>query len=223
MGTIAAQTLINRAAHLLEDTGNTTWTRSELLGWLNEAQGQVVTFAPSANPVRQNLSLVAGTYQALPARTSILMDIPRNVNGPAVRMVSRELLDNGPFDWHTAKPSATVRNYVYDSREPEAFYVYPPNTGAGQVVVLTAAIPLVITSETASIEVHDNYEAALLNYMMFRAYSKDTDYVASDTTKAAAYYTAFKDALSGDKVAGPEASASSAMSPANPSSEGTLR
>ena len=59
--------------------------------------------------------------------------------------------------------------------------------------------------------------------MMFRAYSKDTDYVASDTTKSAAYYTAFKDAVTADKTAGPDASASSAMGPANPSSEGTLR
>lgn len=222
MGTVVAQTLINRAAFVLEDTSNRAWSRAELLSWLNEAQGQVVTFAPQANPVRQNLSLVAGTYQTLPERTSQLLDIPRNVNGPAVRMTTRELLDGGPFDWHTAKPSAIVRNYVYDSREPEAFYVYPPNTGGGQLVVVISANPQPITNESSAIEVHDNYEAAILNYMLYRAYSKDTDHTL-DTAKASSFYSAFRDALAGDKEGGIAAGATTALGPMNSDSDGSLR
>lgn len=222
MGTISAQTIINRAAYLLEDTSNTTWTRAELLSWLNEAQNQVVTFVPQANPVRENLTLVAGTLQSLPPRASLLLDIPRNVNGPAVRMVSRELLDGGPFDWHTAKSEALAKNYVYDSRESAVFYVFPPNTGAGQLVVVYAAIPAAITNETSAIEVLDNYAAALLNYVLYRAYSHDTDYTANEQ-KAAAFYSAFKDALAGKSTLDTAAGASSALAPASATSEGSLR
>lgn len=221
MGTITATTLINRAAYLLEDTGNVTWTRAELLDWLNEAQSQVVTYSPTANTVRQNLSLVAGTLQTLPTGSIVLMDIPRNVEGPSVRLISRELLDAAPYDWHTSKASATVKNYVYNSDEGGVFYVFPPNTGAGNLVVVYSKVPSVITNEAQAIELEDTYQAALLNYMMFRAYSKDTDY--ADGSKATGYFSAFKDVLAGKAAGDTGASANTALGPANPSVEGSLK
>lgn len=223
MGTVTAATLINRAAYLLEDTGNVTWTRAELLSWLNEAQSQVVAFAPTSNVVRQNVSLVAGTLQSLPADTSVLLDITRNVEGPAVRMVSRELLDAGPYDWYTATPSATVKNFVYDVDDNQKFSVFPPNTGAGSLVVAYAKIPSVITNESQTIEIKDDYQAALLNYMMFRAYSKDTDYVGADPNKAAGYYGGFKDALGGKAAAAAMVNIAQSLGPANPASQGSLK
>lgn len=222
MGTVTAQTIINRAATVLEDTSNVTWTRAELLGWLNEAQSQVVAFKPSANTVRQNLSLAAGTLQSLPASATVLMDIPRNVGGPAVRPVSRELLDAGPYDWHTAKAAAVVKNYVYNDDEGSVFYVFPPNTGSGNVVVVFAAVPSQITSEAQAIEIEDGYQAALLNYVLYRAYSKDTDYVET-AQKAAAYYGAFKDALQGKSVGDGEASANQALGTASADNPGSLK
>lgn len=222
MGTVTATTIINRAAFLLEDTSNTTWTRAELLSWVNEGQSQVVAFKPTANIVRQNLSLVAGTQQTLPADSTLLIDIPRNVEGPAIRLVSRELLDAGPYDWHTARTSAVVKNFVYDADDSGSFYVFPPNNGAGNVVVRYAKLPAVLTNEAQAIELEDGYQAALLNYVMYRAYSKDTDYVA-DATKAAGFYNAFKEALGGKSAGDAEANVNSALGPADPSNQGSLK
>lgn len=222
MGTVTAQALINSAAFVLEDTGNATWSRAELLGWLNEGQAQTVAYAPGANVDRTNVALVPGTLQTLPDDTMVLMDIPRNVNGPAVRMVLRELLDAGPYDWHTAAPSATVKNYVYDPNDQYSFYVFPPNTGAGQVVAVYARVPARLTSEAQAIELDDSYAAAILNYMLFRAYSKDTDYV-EDSGKAAAYFTAFKDSIANRGSTQAILTASNAVAPATPAVPGTLK
>jgi hypothetical protein len=221
MGTVTATTLINRAAYLLEDTGNVTWTRAELLDWLNEAQSQVVAYSPTANAVRQNLSLTAGTLQTLPAGTIVLMDVPRNVDGPSIRLISRELLDAAPYDWHTSKANAVVKNYVYSSDEGGVFYVFPPNTGAGNVVVVFCKVPSAITNEVQAIELDDTDQAALLNYMMFRAYSKDTDY--ADGARATGYFGVFKDVLAGKATGDVGASANTALGPANPSVEGSLK
>lgn len=222
MGTVTAQTIINRAATILEDTSNVTWTRAELLGWLNEAQSQVVAFNPSANTVRQNQALAAGTLQVLPDGASVLIDIPRNVNGPAVRLVSRELLDAGPYDWHTAKANAIVKNYVYNDDDEGSFYVFPPNTGTGNVVMVFSKEPAPITSESQAIEVQDGYQAALLNYVLYRAYSKDTDYVETGQ-KAAAYYGAFKDAVASKSGGDDDVNANQALGPANVDKQGSLR
>lgn len=222
MGTVTAQALINSAAFVLEDTGNATWSRAELLGWLNEGQAQTVVYAPGANTVRANVPLAAGTHQTLPSDAMVLMDVPRNVNGPAVRMVSRELLDAGPYDWHTAPATTTVKNYVYDPSDQYTFYVFPPNNGSGQVVAVYARIPARLTNETQSIELDDSYEAAVLNYMLFRAYSKDTDYT-EDAGKAAAHFAAFKDAIANRGSTQAILTASNAVAPATPAVPGTLK
>lgn len=223
MGTVTAQTLINRAAYVLEDTGNTSFTRVELLGWLNEAQTQVVAFAPGANTKRVTIALAAGTQQTLPAGTLVLTDVPRNVNGPAIKLVAREVLDNGPEDWHTAAPSLLVKHYVYDSNDQLNFYVYPPNTGAGQVVAVVAQVPAPVTNEEQTLEIDDSYQAAVVNYMLHRIYSHDTDYTSGGAEKAAAYYGAFKDALAGRGGMQKAVNANNALGGATAEVQGSLR
>ena len=223
MGTVTAQTLINRAAYVLEDTGNVSWTRIELLGWLNEGQSQVVAYSPGANTDRAELSLVAGTKQTLPNDTIVLVDVPRNTNGPVVRVVGREILDNAPVDWHTTTPTKLVKNYVYDANDQYTFYVYPPNNGAGQVTIVYARVPDQLTSEAQFIEVDDSYQAAILDFMLYRAYSKDTDYVAGGTEKATAYYGAFKDAISARNNLQAVLNTNNALAPANAGNQGSLR
>lgn len=223
MGTVTAATIINRAAYLLEDTGNTTWTRGELLEWVNEGQIQVVAFAPGANTNRVNHVLAAGTQQTLPSDALVLIDIPRNVNGPAVRVTTRELLDGGPVDWHTATATATVTNYLYDANDQYNFYVYPPNTGAGQVVLVYASVPTALSNEAQTIEVDDSYAAAIVNYALYRAYSKDTDYTSDGAAKATGYYSAFKDVIAGRNALQNVVNSNNALAPVNANVQGSLR
>ena len=196
MGTVTAKTIIDRAAILLQDTDNTRWTRAELLDWTNEAQQFVVSVKPGSNTMVANVLLASGTRQSLPIDGASLIDIQRNVSGHAVRIVARDALDSLLPNWHVAKPSNVVKNYVYDPNVPTVFYVYPPSDGTAEVMLNYAASPAAMTLETATLAVNDIYAPAVLNYVVFRAFSKDTDYT-SNATAAAAYYKLFQEALSG--------------------------
>ena len=223
MGTITAQTIINRAATLLEDTGNTSFTRSELLDWLNEAQTQVVAFVPGASSKAASLQLSVGTKQTLPSEAIVLIEAVRNTGGAAVRLAPRESLDGGPVDWHTVTAKDAVKNYVYDVNVPDIFYVYPPNTGNGYLDVVYAVTPTVLASESSAISVKDVYAAALLNYVLFRVHSHDTDYLSGGKEAAAAYYQLFKDCLSGRANMDISVGANNALAPLNPANQGSTK
>lgn len=226
-----ARDIIDRAAILLEDTGNVTYTRSELLGWVNEALGQVVLYAPGSLPRSVAVDLVAGTRQALPADTIVLIDVLRNLdklNGDqprqAVRIVTREALDNGPFDWHMARPQREVQVYCYDTNAPKEFFVYPPNDGDGRVELTYAAEPTPIAAEGDALPLQSIYDAAVLNYVMYRAYSHDTDYDGDGSgTAAAQFLQAFEHALNGKATLDSTIGANVALSQLAPNVSNTTK
>jgi hypothetical protein len=220
MGTIVASSLISRASILLQDTTNIRWTQDELLGWLNDGQREIVLIKPNACVKNQALPLVAGTKQSLPDDSLSLIDVTRNLGvngttpGPAIRVCSREILDAQLPNWHTLAGNATVKHYMYNPMDVKHFYVYPPQpaTGTAQVELIYAYSPADIAIG-AAISVDDIYATALVNYVLFRAYSKDTEY-AANASLASAYYQAFT-ALLGAKVGGEQATDPNTHAPGN--------
>jgi hypothetical protein len=100
MGTITAQSIINKAAIQLTDVGNTRWSRAELLDWLNQGQKQIVVMSPSATNKVSTVQLVAGTRQNIPSDGWTLLELIRYMGtngstpGRAIRVTSRELIDS---------------------------------------------------------------------------------------------------------------------------------
>lgn len=182
MGTVTAKTIIDKASVQLIDLANIRWTRSELLDWLNDGMRQIVLIQPSASSTTVSKLLVAGTRQTLPTGGWLLLQMYRNMGttgttpGRAIRIVSRELLDNFNPNWHTATAAAEVRNYIYDTQDQTAFYVYPPNTGTQYVELNYSAQPTNLTSETDVIPIFDIYQSSLVDYILYRACSKDAEY-----------------------------------------------
>jgi hypothetical protein len=200
MSTIIASTLIDRASIILQDATNVRWPRPELLGWLNDGEREIVLHKPNAYIKHVPVALVLGSKQTLPVDAVSLIDIPRNVNGPAVRVVSREILDAQSPGWHTMAVAAVIKHYMYSPLDPRTFYVYPPATttpAAVNVDLVYAASPADIT-ETVPILIDDVYATALINYILYRAYSKDAEY-AANAAQATAYYGQFMTLL-GAKV-----------------------
>jgi len=195
MPTILASTIIDRASGLLQDPTNVRWSRAEHLTHLNAGQRALVLFKPNAYTKSALVTLVAGTKQSLPDEAAGLIDIPRNDAGPAITVSDRKLMDAQNPNWHAATASATVKHYFYNALDVRRFYVYPPAIAGSKVEAVYPATPPNI-AENAVILVDDIYEDALLNYVMFRAYSKDTEYAAS-ANMAALYYGAFKELLTG--------------------------
>jgi hypothetical protein len=202
MGTVTAQTIINKAAIQLTDIANVRWTRAELLSWLNDGMRQIVLIQPSATSTTASKLLVAGTRQTLPAGGWLLLQVYRNLGldgttpGRAIRIISRELLDGFNPDWHTDLPKPEVQNYIYDIQDQLAFYVYPPNTGTQYIEINYSAEPANLTTESQVIPIFDIFQSALVDYILFRACSKDAEY-APGVQLAQAYLATFTAAIQG--------------------------
>lgn len=192
-----AQAVIDKAQIVLVDETAVRWPETELLGWLNEGVQVISTLRPDSTNVVGNITLVAGTKQALPTGATALLDIPRNVDGRAVRQTRMALLDAQRPTWHTDTAGAT-RNYAYDPRTPRVFYVYPPAEAGAQVEAKYQVATTAVAAGT-NVPLGDEFVPALLDYVLYRAFSKDAEYSGTGA-RAAAHRQAF-DAAIGTKTA----------------------
>ena len=219
MGTIAASTILDKAQTILQDTSGVRWPDEELLGWLNDGQREIVIYKPNASVKNQAVALVAGTKQTLPADGVQLIDLPRNMGngstpGRAIRITMREVLDAQVPNWHALTQSTEIKHYTYTLLDPKTYYVYPPAVAGTQVEMVYTATPANVGSTASAITIDDIYQTVLLDYVLYRAYSKDTEY-APDGNRAAAHQNAYLAAIGGkarvEAAVNPNASA-----PANP-------
>jgi hypothetical protein len=204
MPTILASAIVDKAEVILQDTTNVRWTADELLGWLNDAQREIALIKPDASVKTVAVQLVAGTKQTLGSGTTgdaiMLLKVIRNMGtsgttaGNAIRVVSGEILDAQRPAWHTETPVAAAVHFVYDPRNPKQFYVYPPNTGTGYVEVMYAASPTNVATLASTISVDDVFSNAILDYVLYRAYSKDVEY-AGNADRAVKHFMAFQASL----------------------------
>lgn len=226
MGTITAQSIIDKASTLLLDTSNVRWSRAELLGWLNDGQRQIVTMAPSATNKVATMRLVAGTRQNIPSDGWTLLNVIRYMGtdgtrpGRAVRVTSQQLLDSYNPNWHSSTPSVVPQSYVFDQQDMTAFYVYPPNTGNGYVQLNYSPEPADLTLESQPIVVRDIFQTALLDYILYRACSKDAEY-APGLQLAAGYLQTFNLAMGVKQEAEIKNSPNQSLQPRNPTMPGT--
>ena len=136
-----------------------------------------------------------------------MIDVIRNSAGNkrSVRMTARNILDTQTPSWYNLTGVTEILHYMYDPRDPKVFYVYPPaaSTGASVDLVYSAypsditepADGAVFSAVTGNISLPDIYANILADYIMYRAYTKDTEY-AGNAARAQAHYAAFQAALS---------------------------
>lgn len=178
MPTTTATSIIERAASLLQDTAYRRWPQARHLDWLNEAQREATLLDPSLYVVTTpDFPLVKGTKQTLPDDARALLDVPRNADGYAITLVARKSLDAQVPDWHApARAGKRVLHFCFSTpADPYTFYVYPPSPGGNLVEVVYEAIPPVLDLGGV-ISIPDDYAGALVDYLMYRAYEKDSEY-----------------------------------------------
>lgn len=196
---IPASSIIYRAGHQLQDTDHIRWTVEELISWMNEAARAVITRRLDAGAYVDNLVLVAGTKQELPATAYRLIDVTRNMGtgatpGRVVKRCDRQMLDNCYPDWHTHAASNETRNFVYDdAANPNAFYVYPPANANRVLEAVLARFPVEIDDANDELDMDNGFEEAVLNFVLYRCWAKDSEY--GDPGKAAAMMSAFQASL----------------------------
>lgn len=202
--TISAQSVFQRATDLLQDQTSVRWSVNELIRWLNDAQRAIVKVRPDTMNTTATMTLAAGSRQdldnaALTPPPAKLIEITRNMAASslkhAVTLVPRQILDAQMPGWHNIDGSVNILHYMFDARDPKTFYVYPPALATAQLEVMYAAYPTDIvavadgslyTAVNGNLSLPDIYADDVLNLVMFRAYSKDSEY-AGNEARATAY------------------------------------
>lgn len=222
---ITGQNISDKVELLLQDETNVRWTEPELLGWINSGQREIALAKPNALTSNTAMVLTAGsTKQTIPATGVQLLGVVRNMGptgstpGRAITGIDRNVLDVTLPTWHSdANAAGEVKHYMFDPRDPKTFYVYPKAPATALYVEVVMAInPTALASLASNIAFDDVYETPLIDYVLYRAFSKDSEHTANQQ-RAASHYQAFQNAL-GLKSRGEAGLAPDAMfaSPARP-------
>ena len=203
MGTILASAIIGRAEDILQDFTNLRWQEAELLGYLNDAQREIVLHKPDANVVSGDLQTAQGARQTLPAGGIMVLDVVCNMGasgttpGAAVIRTTRDTLDRHNPSWHAAAASATTKNYWVDVRVPSVYWVYPPqpSSSMGYLKVVYSATPTDIASAATAISLDDIYAGPLLDFVLYRACNKTVAYGPEWSGRAQGFYQSFLHAI----------------------------
>lgn len=210
-----ASDIMSDAALLLLDEDFVRWPLSEIAGWIDRGVETIITVKPSAKSKTAVLTLVAGTKQTLPDEENIvqLLDIVRNMGadgatpGRMIRQTARSELDSNEPNWHNSAKvpyRSEVRQFVFDENLPKTFWVYPGNDATGKIESIVSYLPdSVVSRHTGDasdistweivVDLDDQYRPALLDYVMWRALSKED--VAATFQKATAFFQSFQTAL----------------------------
>lgn len=212
-----ARDIMARAGVLLNDEEHVRWRLPELADWINEAVRAIILAKPSAHSESRIVQLAAGTLQALPTEGAdtplALVRLVRNVrsteppfdSGRIITPVARDTLDATEPYWHERGYTPfrkEVRHYVYDEANPLEFYVYPGNDGTGYVEMVLATCPPPLTAPsapddpeawTADVGLPEPYSVPILDYVLFRAQSKDDD--SGNAGRAMTHFQMFAQAI----------------------------
>jgi hypothetical protein len=203
---ITAQSIVRRVVETLQDNTSVRWPVNELVRYLNDGQREIILYRPDAMVTNAAVTLAAGSKQALPTNGAKLIEVVRNTSGNkrSVRLVNREILDSQSPGWHNITGATEILHFMYDPRDPKIFYVYPPAAASGASLdVVYAALPTDVTEPadgalytavSGNISVPDIYGNVLQDYILYRSYSKDSEY-AGNAQRAQAHYGAFANAL----------------------------
>ncbi|WP_067097937.1 phage adaptor protein [Marinomonas atlantica] len=197
--------VINRVKTTLQETtdSGTRWTNGELIEWVNESYQAIIQIKPEASTINMDVELKAGTKQTIPANGLRLIDVVRCVSesssGAAVTVCDRRQLDTARRGWHREPQTLDVEHFIFDEMDPKTFYVYPPAQAGAQIELMYSALPDLHSSASNaipndSIRFDDTLAPVIVDYVLYRAYSKDADHTAN-LNRAQMHYQAFMQSL----------------------------
>lgn len=203
MATQKVSNLFDRFRDITQDDPLNRWLSAELVSWLNEAYIQIVTVKPEANSKRATVTLASGPYQNIDDTGSInlpnslsLIKVVRNMgsNKRAIRYIPLAELDENIPDWPSEDETANIERWSFDPDIPREFMVYPPASVGTTIEIIYADTPGAHTDgssvETEDLKLRDTYAPMILDYLLYRAYSKDADN-ASNAKRAAFHLQTF--------------------------------
>ena len=144
------------------------------------------------------------TLEKPTARAKIYQINPRRDNSKSNIIKIYRTLFNTLFDKMCHFSVLDIQHFMYDARVPKQFLVYPPALDTAQLEVVYTEPALAhalaeadlnpANNNTTVISLDDTYAAPIVDWVLYRAFSKDAEH-GNNVTRAAAHYAAFTNAL----------------------------
>ena len=179
---------------ILNDASNARWTDTEVITWINEAQLTIATLTTDAKVSVSTETLSAGVPQTAPTDAIRILDIRSSSNsvnstvGP-MRRVQKQATSI-VADIYSATAVDNVKEWMYDSAFPRNYEVYPPASANARVSMVYNPVPSTV-SAGGNIDIADHYVPSIIDWVAYRAFSKDTEDVSPDLGKSTAHFRAF--------------------------------
>lgn len=189
---------INRASRQLQDTGATRWTADVLLDYCNEVCRLIYSKKPEEFRSRATRQLAAGVSEQSVPDGCIAYYGPKRNRGSAG--TSSGAVIRGPVDIETLdaiSPSwrgttgTVIKEWWQASPFEPTFLVIPAVSATTAVYVEEeyTATPTTLTSSSDTLPVSDDYEAAIVEWILGRAFEEETE--EGSVARAAAHFARF--------------------------------
>lgn len=194
------KTLIDRISRDLIDVRNVRWSRGELMDFLNDAIAAIVLRRPDLSRATSKVPAATNTV-ALPVDAYQILAV-NHINNIAAQYVDINKLNQLYPDWRTTSgvPVCWTRNELDET----TLFLYPSPESRVDVEVVYSRT-LKVSQESDSFPLSPMYEGVVGDFVMYRAYNKDSQNPA-EGQKAQLHFQAFAMAL-GDKTAADNAKA----------------
>ncbi|MGE8688624.1 MAG: DUF6682 family protein [Achromobacter sp.] len=198
--------VLDRARIILQDADADYWEESELPMWLSDGRLETYRMRPDLFEVSEDFVCVEGARQQLPNGARVLFDVPRNVSATRQRAIT--VADAGALgrvrpNWRSQAKAQEIRHFLYDERSPGQFEVYPPARDGVVIELSYAKRPAAVSQSDGEVELEQEgeYAAALVDYVLYRAFLKEADTVPAFHQRAAQHLAACHSTLTGDVTA----------------------
>ncbi len=199
MSTIYISKIFDRALRIT-GAGN---TKAELLDWFNEGETTYVIKKPDSYTKTADQLMIAGTKQTLASDGILFLEPICNLGldgstfGAAVFTVDKAQMDRSQPGWHGATADTTIEAVIFNQRNPKVFYISPPQPTENQSYLRYeySALPpeIIVTDNDYDVIFNLSDECApnMLNYLLFRLYSKDSGQIADAVQRASLHWSLF--------------------------------
>ena len=194
------QEIINRAGILLQDTANVRWTAEWLRDAVSDSYTEVINRRPDAHSFAVAHNCAAGVRQSVAAsqpRAIRVIDVVVNTAATSdkrsVRRTERKTLDDQVRSWQAQAETENIELFMLDPNLPKEFLVYPPATSAAVLEIVISTLPTPHNSTSETLRIGDNFAGAILDYVLYRAFSRDAE--TGNANRAMAHYQAMINSL----------------------------
>lgn len=188
--------IIGRVNTQLVDPMMVRWPLAELCDYYNDAVRAVILARPDAGASLETLNCVPGARQTLPDGAIQLLDVICLSDGSAIKPQSREVLDAQYPDWHMLRGKPEC--FISSDLAPRVFWLFPAPEEAVSVDAVVSRIPeavyVLTQDDDTPVPLEEAYVNPLVDWMLFRAFSKDA-VGGAESGLAAQHYQSFVEQL----------------------------